>query len=219
MYMMHATQQLLLETAKNYNLAKMTLREVALAIGMPEIAPQTVKHHLAQLEKKGFLKIDTLRGTTKRSIKPSFKANVSSILAIPIIGTANCGPASVFAEENFNGFLHVSARLVERVQAFGLFAIKADGSSMNRATVKGKKIEDGDYIVVDSEDKNASDNDIVLVIVDGKATVKRFIDDRAHGQIVLKADSSYDYAPMFLHPEDDFSINGKVIGIIKKPHL
>ncbi|MDD5083378.1 MAG: S24 family peptidase [Candidatus Moranbacteria bacterium] len=215
--MMHTTQQRILDAAKNHNLAKMTLREVADVIGMQGTAPQTIKHHLAQLEKKGFLKIDTRKGSMKRSTKVSLQSAASNILAIPIIGTANCGPADVFAEENFHGFLHVSARLVQRAQAFGLFAIKADGSSMNRATIKGKRIEDGDYIVVDSEDKSASNNDIVLVIIDGKATIKRFIDDRANGQIVLKADSSYDYAPMFLHPQDDFSINGKVIGVIKKP--
>lgn len=214
---MHKTQQLILDRAKTHNLATMTLREIAATIGLPEAAPQKIKHHLAQLEKKGFVKIDKLHGMMRRLTMSDRQSVVSSMLAIPIIGTANCGPANVFAEENFHGFLHVSARLVERAQAFGLFAIKADGSSMNRATVKGKKIEDGDYIVVDSEDKDAITNDIVLVIVDGKATVKRFIDDRMHGQIVLKADSSYDYAPMFLHPDDDFSINGKVIGIIKKP--
>lgn len=216
--MMHKTQQLLLESAKQHNLATMTLREIADVLNMSGEAPQKIKHHLAQLEKKGFLVIDKLNGTMTLA-KQQDKRATGTVLTIPIIGTANCGPANVFAEQNFHGFLHVSARLVERARAFGLFAIKADGSSMNRAEVKGKKIEDGDYIVVDSEDKVAHDNDIVLVIVDGKATVKRFIDDRINGQIVLKEDSSYDYAPMFLHPEDDFSINGKVIGVIKKPHV
>ncbi len=214
---MHKTQQLILESAKNHNLAQMTLREIANMIGLPEEAPQKIKHHLMQLEKKGFLSIDREKGKMRQTFVEKIRHKTSNILSIPIIGTANCGPATVFAEENFHGFLHVSSRLVERARAFGLFAIKADGSSMNRASIQGKVIEDGDYIIIDSEDKTVENNDIVLVIIDGRATVKRFVDDKKNRQIVLKADSSYDYAPVFLHPEDDFSINGKVIGVIKKP--
>lgn len=51
----------------------------------------------------------------------------------------------------------------------------------------------------------------------GKAAIKRFIDDRANGQVVLLADSFYDYEPIFLHEDDDFSISGKVVAVIKNP--
>jgi len=105
--------------------------------------------------------------------------------------------------------------LVGRLKPRGLYAIKADGSSMNRAEIKNKRIEDGDYVILDSEDKNAETGDVVLAIIDNKATIKRFIDDRKNRQIVLKADSSFDYEPIYLHPDDDFLINGKVIGVIK----
>jgi hypothetical protein len=36
------------------------------------------------------------------------------LFSIPIIGTANCGPATIFAEQNFQGFLKVSNKLVGR---------------------------------------------------------------------------------------------------------
>jgi len=32
-----------------------------------------------------------------------------------------------------------------------------------------------------------------------------------------EADSSFDYEPIYLHSNDDFSISGKIIQIIKKP--
>jgi SOS-response transcriptional repressor LexA len=98
----------------------------------------------------------------------------------------------------------------------GLYAIKADGSSMNRAEVDGKRIENGDYIVVDKDDRNVRTGDVVLAIIDNKATVKRFIDDRANKQIVLVADSSFDYEPIYLHPEDDFDISAKVVAVVKQ---
>jgi SOS-response transcriptional repressor LexA len=56
---------------------------------------------------------------------------------------------------------------------------------------------------------------VVLAIIDDKATIKRFVDDREHGQIMLRADSSFDYEPIYLHPNDDFNISGKVVSVIK----
>jgi SOS-response transcriptional repressor LexA len=88
---------------------------------------------------------------------------------------------------------------------------------MNRADVSGKKIEDEDYVIVDSQRRSPRNGEIVVAIVDNKATIKRFIDDRRNSQIVLQADSSFDYAPIYLHPDDDFLISGTVVDVIKRP--
>ena len=183
---------------------------------------QKIKHHLLQLQKKGFLAIDRARGIVgKADSKPTWAKGLldakSRLFSIPVIGTANCGPATIFAEQNFQGFLRISNKLVGRSKPVGLYAIKASGSSMNRAEVNGKRIEDGDYIIVNSRDTDARTGDVVLAIVDDKATVKKFIHDPANGQIVLVAESSFDYEPIYLHEDDDFTISAKVIGVIKKP--
>jgi len=219
---MHQIQKKLLELSKTQNLAELTLRKMASAIGLSGESPQKIKHHLLQLQKKGFLNIDRVKGTMERaSSTPGWAKgllNKSSLLfSIPIVGTANCGPATIFTEQNFQGFLRVSSKLVGRSKPDGLFAIKTDGSSMNRAEVQGKHIEDGDYAIVNSKDKTPRNNDIVLTIIDNKGTIKRIIYDKKNEQIVLKADSSFDYEPIYLHPDDDFHINGKVIAVIKKP--
>lgn len=194
---------------------------MAEAIGMPDESPQKIKHHLSQLEKKGFFKVEKYKGVQKRTwdTVPGLLSNNSELFSIPVIGTANCGPANLYAETNFQGFLKVSSKLLGRKNSNGLFAIKADGASMNRAEIEGKKLEDGDYAIVDAELRNPHQKDIVLAIVDDKATIKRFIMDKKNNQIVLMADSSYDYEPIYLHPEDEFQINGKVINIIKKPNI
>ena len=193
---------------------------MARAVGAPQESPQKIKHHLLQLQKRGFLVIDRERGVMDRTpSKPSWAQGLvhktTRLFSIPIVGTANCGPATIFAEQNFQGFLRLSSRLVGRSKPTGLFAIKADGASMNRADIGGKKIEDGDFVIVNSEDKVPRSGDVVLTIVDDRATIKRYIDDRENGQIILKADSSYDYEPIYLHSDDSFSINGKIISIIK----
>ena len=218
---MHPIQEKLLHLSKEQNLAQVSLREMARAIGLPAESPQKIKHHLQQLEKKGFFTIDRDKGLMeKTSLIPGWANGLlktaSSLFSIPIVGTASCGPATIFAEENFQGFLRVSGRLLGRSTPAGLYGIKTNGASMNRAEIAGKKIEDGDYVIIDSSRKEVRDNDIVLAIIDNKATIKRFIDDRKNGQVILKADSSYDYDPIYLHPDDDFLISGKAVAVIKR---
>lgn len=218
---MHIIQEKLLELSKKENLAKLSLREMSKAIGMSNESPQKIKHHVLQLQKKGFIAIDRAKGIMERTTgEPSWAKGLlektACLFSIPIIGTANCGPATIFAEQNFQGFLRTSSKLIGRSKPNGLYAIKTDGSSMNRAEINGKRIEDGDFVIIDKEDKNAKTGDVILAIIDDKATIKRFFDDRKNEQVVLKADSSFDYEPIYLHSDDDFFINGKVIGVIKK---
>lgn len=218
--MMHYIQKTLLELSRSQNLAKMTFREIAKNIGMPDESPQKIKHHLLQLEKKGFLKIDRVKGVMeKASMEPTWVKGLlkktSHMFSIPIIGTASCGPATIFAKENFQGFLRVSGKLISQSSPENLFAIKADGHSMNRAEIGGKKIESGDYVIVKKDESVPNNNEVVLVIVDNNGVIKRFINDQKNGQVILKSDSTYDYEPIYLHPNDEFFINGKVVGVIK----
>jgi SOS-response transcriptional repressor LexA len=218
----HPIQEKLLALSKKENLAQLSLREMAARIGMHDESPQRIKHHLLQLQKKGFLTIDRARGMMKRtSLAPDWAKGLlkkaARLFSIPIIGTANCGPAALFAEQNFQGFLRVSSKLIGRSKPAGLYAVKADGTSMNRAEINGKKIDDGDYVIVDSQHRRIASGDVVLAVIDDRATIKRLIDDRTNGQIVLIADSSFDYAPIYLHPHDDFIISGKAIAVIKRP--
>jgi SOS-response transcriptional repressor LexA len=214
---MHIIQEKLLALSKQNNLAGLSLRGMAEKIGLPNESPQKIKHHLSQLEKKGFFTTNK-HGSVEQT--PAWALNIlksgSKLFSIPIIGVANCGPATVFAEKNFQGFLKVSNKLLGR-NAKGLYAVKADGMSMNRAEIGGKRLEDGDFAIIDSNKINPANKDAVLAIIDNKATIKRFIEDKENDQIVLMADSSYDYEPIYLHADDDFNISGKVVDIIKRP--
>src|SRR3990167_3424772 len=110
---MHLIQEKLLKLSKKENLARLSLRDMAQGIGMPEESPQKIKHHLLQLQKKGFLSIDRAKGVMEKAdSKPTWAKGLleakSRLFSIPIIGTANCGPATIFAEQNFQGFLRIS---------------------------------------------------------------------------------------------------------------
>ena len=75
-----------------------------------EKLPQKIKHHLSQLERKGFILIDR---KNKKISRISNKAKAGNIfVSIPIVGAANCGPATIYADQNVEGYLKISKRLV-----------------------------------------------------------------------------------------------------------
>ena len=216
---MHEIQQKLLKVAKDKNLGQHTLREIGSFIG--ERSPQKIKHHLQQLEKKGLININKMKGViekTQNGVLGNFLKS-AKLLVIPILGSANAGPAQIFAETNIEGYLRVSNSLLEqrRSASHRLFAIKVSGPSMNKAEINGKRIEDGDYVIIDSEDQSARNGDIVLSLIDGMANIKKYYIDKENNQILLMSDSTHDFPAIHIHENDDFAVNGKVIGVIKTP--
>lgn len=219
--MMHPLQQKLYELIGVRGLRHFeSLRELGKMVG--EEHPQKVKHHLSQLEKAGYIRVNW--GTNSLEITKPHRGEeeeaVVKFFSIPVLGAANCGEATLFAEERPEGLLVVSESMIPQHKK--LFAVKAVGDSMNRASIRGKdSIEEGDYIVIDPEDKQPTQGDYVLSIINGSANVKRFYLDPNNNQIVLYSESSHEYPPIFIHEEDspDFLINGKVVAVIKSPRI
>lgn len=211
---MHIIQEKLLKISAQNNLGKMSLREIGKLIGQ-ENQPQKIKHHLLQLEKHGLLSIDRSAKTVART-KPGPIGN-SHLLAIPILGSANCGPATIYADQNIEGYLRISGRLLSRKK--DVFAIKTSGYSMNKANINGESIEDGDYVLVDPKYSLLKNGDYVLAVIDGVATIKKYFKDTANQRIILLAESSASFSPIFIHFQEasNFLVNGKIIQVIKKP--
>src|SRR3989344_2418716 len=125
---MHKIQAELLALSKHQDLGALSLRQIAKLLGV-ENKPQIVKHHLLQLEKAGLLQINL----EKKIIKPvgkGFNLNSGNALfySLPIAGTANCGPATIFADERIEGYLKVSSKMLPRKKN-ALYIIIADGPS------------------------------------------------------------------------------------------
>mgnify|MGYP001615933644 FL=1 len=141
----------------------------------------------------------------------------SKLISVPILGSANCGPATIYAEQNIEGYLKISGKLLSRKK--NIFAIKASGYSMNKANINGERIEDGDYVIVDPKYQNFKNGDYVLSAIDGVANIKRYFNDKENKRIILLSESSASFSPIFIHYDDldGYLINGKVIQVIKKP--
>ncbi len=213
---MHELQSKLYNLAKHEDLGKLSLRQIAKMIGADN-KPQIAKHHLLQLDKIGLLQVNLDEGVVKPT-KRGFNMPAAKRLfySLPIVGMANCGPANVFAEERIEGYLKVSAKMLPHRKS-DLFVLVADGPSMNKAEVRdGVTIEDGDYVVVDSADRTPTNGDVVVAVIEGLATIKRYRKDTKNNRVLLEADSTEKYHPIVIAEDDEFVISGIVVDVIKK---
>lgn len=162
-------------------------------------SPKNVTKHLEALQKKGFISrspgvprgIEVL--DMVRSSKDSFR--------VPIVGTVKAGPLHM-AVEDIDDYIELDKRFFKCENAF---LLKIEGDSMI-----GAGIEEGDYILVDKA-KEPLENDIVVALIDGEATVKRF--SRRGNAVILKPENS-EMEPVHIMG-GDFSVAGVVVSVIK----
>lgn len=211
---MHPIQIKILNIARAKNLGPLTLRQLGGLVG--ESLPQKILHHLVQLEKKGLIRYD--RDNRLIELIDKSKTLPSGLISIPIKGSANCGEASVFADDQTEGYMQVSTGLLNNFNE-GIFALKALGDSMDRAKIGGKSIDDGDYVLVDSRYRTPKNNDYVVSVIDGMANIKKFLQNKEDGQVVLLSESSKNYPPIFISPDEmeNYIVCGRAIQVIKKP--
>lgn len=137
----------------------------------------------------------------------------AEFFSIPILGSASAGIAMMFAEANIFGYLRVAQKDLSRKE--GVFALRVKGDSMNRAKIAGKNLEEGDYVLIDSEYRNPKNGDYVLSVIDGFANLKRFQKD-SKGVRLMSESRNPKHKPIHISSQDDFMINGRVIKVIKK---
>lgn len=213
---MHEIQTALLLTLEEKGIKQLPpLRKLAALMGKDKISAQQVKHHLEQLEKKGFIKIDKL--TRIVSVTSSSKSDNKNLvmISLPYYGVVNCGPALNFAENKIEGYLKISKSLLRSTNINNLFVVKASGNSMNLAKINNKNIEDGDYLIVDPNKQSEGKGEIVLSIIDGMANVKKL--DKTEDYLVLSSVSTEQFPPIYIDSSVDYSMNGIVTDVLKKP--
>lgn len=165
--------------------------------------------YLNALEEKGYIeRTSEDRGILLKGVTSD------NFVQVPVFGSASAGAAAMFADQYVEGYLRVSKRLVKDRD---IFAVQVNGTSMNKAVVNSKTIESGDFVLVDGGVKEYKNNDRVLVVIDGLATVKtyRTVDGKTIALIPESTDKKHQ--PIFLTDEDNFVINGLVVNVLKLP--
>lgn len=216
---MHHIQEQLLKLSADRDVAGMKLVELAQIVGEPHL--QKIKHHREQLIKKGLLT------ASEQAKQPKIMRNylgTSDLLAIPVLGSANAGPATIYADAKVQGYLHVSSSLLPKgTRTSNLFALKVVGHSMNRAKLNKKQaIENGDYVIADGTQPYVPETgDYVVSLIEGMANIKKFVLDGANRQIVLMSESTGDYPPIVIHEDDpvDYLASAKILHVVKSPKL
>jgi repressor LexA len=168
-----------------------TLREIAAHFGFRALG--TVEDYLRILSRKGYLQRQAYRACGLQ-----LKHRVEN-LSIPILGTVPAGKP-LESYENSLGSLPFPGS-TNRGQ---LFALRVQGESMI-----GAGILDGDYVVVKKQ-LEAEDGELVVVLIDGEATVKR-LEKRAN-KVRLIAENPK-FAPIELQPGAENLIQGKVVSV------
>jgi repressor LexA len=170
------------------------LRDIAAHMGVASTFG--VARHLDALEKKGFL----TRSGRARSIVLSNPRDAR--VHVPIVGTVRAGALHP-AIEDIQGHFAIDA---SRVTSTGCFFLRVTGDSMIEAGIL-----DGDLALVQPQ-PTAKDNEIVVVLVDEEATLKRFFRDA--GRIRLEP-ANRKLPPIVVGPDRHISILGKVTGIYR----
>jgi SOS-response transcriptional repressor LexA len=213
---MHKIQEKILKLAGEVNLYDLTLREIGKRIVEGD-SPQKIKHHLNQLARKGFIRIDKKK---KRIERVGAGAESSGkVVSLPIMGDANCGEATCLAEDYVEGYLYLSRGVLGNLsrKKDNLFVLRAVGSSMNKAIIDNQRLEDGDYVLVSRDKKKPSDGEYVASIIDGVANIKKFY--KKDDYIVLVSESTHNIPPIYIHKDDidDYLMAGIVVKVLKRP--
>jgi repressor LexA len=181
-----------------------SVREIGERVGLS--SSSTVQSHLKTLERHGLLRRDP---TKPRALVPADMVlravppvdDRPESVSLPIIGRVAAG-VPITAAENLEDTFVLPASFVKRNN--GAFMLRVKGDSMIDAAIL-----DGDLIVVDPR-PSAENGEIVVAMIDGEATVKRFY--REAGRIRLQPENR-DMAPIYA---DDVTVVGRVEAVVRR---
>ena len=143
-----------------------TLREISAHIGTQGTV--TALHHVEAIEKKGYLR--RKEGSSRGIVLTGKAGRSEAFVLLPIVGTVSAGLPQP-AVENIDGYCAVSS---DWVKGGDCFLLTVRGDSMIDA-----HILDGDLALIRPQ-PTAENGEIVVAMIDGAATLKRFYHEGDH---------------------------------------
>ena len=169
-----------------------SVREIGEAVGLS--SSSTVHNHLNQLERRGLIKRDPSKSRTVQLVQDAeLDQKRRSAVSIPVVGNVAAG-SPILAEQNIEDHVLLSSELAKE----GYFLLRVRGDSM----------VDNDLVLVRPQHE-ATNGSIVVALVDGDATVKRF--ERSNGHVKLIPENPA-YEPIVT---TNVSLVGIVRGVIR----
>ncbi len=179
-----------------------SVREIGSAVGLS--SSSTVHAHLAQLEKKGYIRRDPSRSRAIEIVDKALDARPSKeVLNVPLVGRVTAGNP-VLAMQNIEDYFPVPAEFVGSGE---FFMLRVRGDSMVNAGIL-----DGDHVIVRRQDTALNGEIVVALVGDDEATVKRLYREKGHVRL----------QPENPHMEPivatDVRVLGKVVGLVRRVH-
>jgi len=174
-----------------------TVRDIGKAIGLT--SSSTVHAHLANLEKLGVLKRDPTKPRAIEVLVDKAKSVVTPN-GLPLVGQVAAGQP-VLADENIEEYVPVP-QIAGGDE--GEFVLRVKGDSMKDAGI----FED-DYVVVRPQ-STATNGEIVVAMLEGEATVKRFFKEEERVRLQPENDS---LDPIYAR---EVEIVGRVVGVCRR---
>ena len=176
-----------------------SFEEIAESFGYSSLA--TVHEHLSNLERKGYIRKSY---NESRSIELVGRDTATPVVELPLLGSVAAGLPIEAIEDNET--LAVPPDMVSRRR--DNYVLRVEGSSMIE-----EQIRDGDYIVVQAQDR-AEDGQMVVALVGGEAATVKKLYRESDGRVRLQpANPTMD--PIFVEAQD-LRIQGIVVGVIRK---
>ena len=174
-----------------------TIREIEAGTGVPR---PTVQRYLTSMRDSG--EIEYHGGRRRIETERTQKIADEGYVSVAVVGSIACGPLGL-AEENIEEYIRLPASFVGEGT---YFLLHARGESMT-----GAGIDDGDMVLV-RQQSEADEGKIVVALVDGEATLKRFYRTEREGVYRLHAENDA-YEDIIV---DQLSIQGVATNVIKK---
>lgn len=194
---LHPIQDKLIEILSKNIDEPLTIREMQELVGASSTS--LIVHHMAQLEKKGYLKKNPQNPRDYQILKQPDK----EIAHLNLYGLATCGPEGSVLDGNPIDRVPLSTKFLS-FPASKAFMVKAKGDSML------PKINNGDFVIVEKTN-SADDGQIVVCVNKGQALIKKIKHgSKKDGAILISLNS--DYEPFMA--AEDFRIEGIVKGVI-----
>jgi repressor LexA len=169
-------------------------QEIADAFGFRSLG--TVQNYLVRLEREGQLERDWNVRRGMKIIKPR-----ESRIELPLVGMVAAGKPIEAIETPDT--IEVPGSMLGAGENF---VLKVQGDSM-----VGDGILDGDYVVVHKQ-STAENNQTVVALIRGEATVKRFY---RKGATIELHPANPAMQPLIVSSEESFRIEGVVVGVIR----
>jgi len=197
-----------IEQFRNENGYPPTLREIGKKFEISSTFG--VKRHLDALVKKGYIAVESNASRGISYLRHEFDNTALKVIAsediftkIPIVGRVAAG-TPILAIENIEGSLVIDPSFLKK--SVEHFALKVRGDSMIEAG-----IFDGDFVIVSSR-KEALNGEIIVAMVGDEVTVKSYENKLNKVRLIPQ---NKNYSPILIDNKSDFSILGKVSGVIR----